>query len=98
MPEDLNSVKELAVSVIERAQSDMRAGDVEALEWLASTKASKWFDVLNIPQCAFLSRTDWAERAAGLIEHSIIDETSIAIDAYKYLESVNSVRVLEYPE
>tara|TARA_R110002020_G_scaffold121916_3_gene277042 strand:- start:33054 stop:33353 length:300 start_codon:yes stop_codon:yes gene_type:complete len=85
------AAKQLAVSVIERAQLDMRAGDIEALEWLASKKAGKWFDMINIPQSSFLSRTDWSERALGLIQHDLIDELSPAVHAYKYLVDIKSV-------
>ena len=91
MPSDPIAAKQLAVGVIERAQLDMRSGDIDALEWLASKSSSKWFDMINIPQSSFLARTDWSERALGLIQHDLIDELSPVVHAYEYLVDIRAV-------
>lgn len=69
---DIQALRRLCAAVIARAVSDASRGSPRAAAWLASKKATVWFDLLDIDQDVFLSRSQWrvwARKALGRLPH-----------------------------
>lgn len=80
------NVRRLAAAVILRALTDARAGDKEALQWLGSRGAERYFDLLGVPQSNFLLKVGWV----GLAKHSTHPLQRSVQTTLEHLESLSS--------
>ena len=105
---DQESARRLCAAMIQCAIKDAggrKGGDrVFAIAWLASTDATKYLDLLDIPQSTLLTRCGWMEWAEEVILTSIFcyddegeylpgfpipdNQYSIIGDSYKYLKEL----------
>lgn len=102
---DPQATRRLAAATVLCALKDAkgrRGGDrVEAIAWLASTKATLYLDLVEIQQSSLLTKCGWLEWAAEIIHESIFcyddegehlpgfpiadDQISVILGSYKYL-------------
>tara|TARA_R110000824_G_scaffold78549_1_gene198226 strand:- start:1357 stop:1707 length:351 start_codon:yes stop_codon:yes gene_type:complete len=86
-----DGAKAVAVAVVERAVLDLAGRGVggavacrtltwndyvKAVMWLASSRATIWFDILSLNQGRCLLNLDWPEHAGGLIGDERADLTA----------------------
>lgn len=95
--------RRLSVAVLDRAFSDARGvewdNQVEALAWLASTRAEVYFDLLEIPQSSALIHSGWMELAEDAlwdpkgdpkpIGDADLAQISTIITTHAYLRTLN---------
>lgn len=60
--------RRLAAALVHRAYKDALKGDLRALCWLASKRASWWFDLIEVTQSALLARSEWPALASEALQ------------------------------
>lgn len=74
------------------AQGRKGSDRVEALAWLASTRASLFLDLLEIPQSTLLTRSGWMEWAQearkGVPYNMTYEQYTVITDSLRYLRDL----------
>lgn len=82
--------RRLCAAVLQRAVVDAKNGNVEAICWLASSKAEMWFDLLDFSQSSLLMKSGWIDWAQVALESKLTDnQYALLVDTLDYLETLN---------
>jgi hypothetical protein len=82
--------RRLCAAVVHKAVQDARGGHVEAIVWLASTEATKWLDLLDMPQSSLLIKSGWLDWASVALEGDLTDnQRAVLLSTLSYLTHLN---------
>lgn len=75
-------------SAIRDARGDRQTDRPHAVAWLASRRAERWLDILDIPQSSLLTHLPWRTWAQEVLPDAQPDEHACIQDSLTYLESL----------